>query len=155
MLFLSFSRCCHFFCGIVRMLFPTLYNGISPNYIVTLFDVRFYVVNLVLPILLISMSNFIMVQQELLLAGAQQEQNSTATDMNNMRNRIIPQAQEVNESNLDLIKICTVSPNSECDNTMIIIHNDCIAYPAYVVTHIPSCDDSRLISYLLARGLLG
>jgi hypothetical protein len=137
------------------MLFPTLYKGISPNYIITLCDVRFYAVNLVLPTLLITMANIIVVQQEFLLAGAQQEQNnSAATDMNNMRNRIIPQAQEVNESNLELIKICTISPNSECDNTMIIIHNDCIAYPVYVVTHIPSCDDSRLISYLLARGLL-
>jgi len=74
--------------------------------------------------------------------------------MNNTRDRIIPQAQEVNDSNLELIKICTSSPSSECDNTMIIIHNDCVAYPSYVVEHIPSCDDSRLISYLLARGLL-
>jgi hypothetical protein len=71
-----------------------------------------------------------------------------------MRNTIIPQAQDINESNLELIKICTASPNLECDNTMIIIHNDCIAYPEYVATHIPSCDDSRLISYLIARGLL-
>jgi hypothetical protein len=112
-------------------------------------------VNLVLPVLLISVSNNIVVQQEFLLAGAQQGQNnSTAADMNSMRNRIIPKAQEVNESNLKLIKICTVSPNSECDNTMIIIHNDCIAYPAYVLKHISSCGDSRLISYLLTRGLL-
>ena len=75
------------------------------------------------------MSNFIMDQQEFLLAGAQQEQNnSPATDMNNMRNRIIPQAQEVNESNLELIKICSVSPNSECDYIMMIIQYDCIAY---------------------------
>ena len=112
--------------------------------------------NLVLPTLLISIPNFIIIQQEFLLVGAQQQEqnNATATDMNNTRNRIIPQAQEVNESNLELIKLCTDSPSSECDNTMIIIHNDCIAYPAYVVTHIPSCDDSRLISYLLARGIL-
>jgi hypothetical protein len=119
-------------------------------------DVRFYVVNLVLPTLLISIPNLIIIQQEFLLVGAQQQEqnNATATDMNNTRNRIIPQAQEVNESNLELIKLCTDSPSSECDNAMIIIHNDCIAYPAYVVTHIPSCDDSRLISYLLARGIL-
>jgi hypothetical protein len=113
-------------------------------------------VNLVLPTLLISIPNLIIIQQEFLLVGAQQQEqnNATATDMNNTRNRIIPQAQEVNESNLELIKLCTDSPSSECDNAMIIIHNDCIAYPAYVVTHIPSCDDSRLISYLLARGIL-
>jgi hypothetical protein len=119
-------------------------------------DVRLYVVNLVLPTLLISIPNLIIIQQEFLLVGAQQQEqnNATATDMNNTRNRIIPQAQEVNESNLELIKLCTDSPSSECDNAMIIIHNDCIAYPAYVVTHIPSCDDSRLISYLLARGIL-
>jgi hypothetical protein len=74
--------------------------------------------------------------------------------MTNMTNSIIPQAREVNEANSELIKICVSAPNSECDNTMRIIHNDCIAYPAYVDTHIPSCDDSRLISYLIARGLL-
>jgi hypothetical protein len=114
-------------------------------------------VNLVLLALLISIiPDIIMVQQEFLLVGAQQKEqnNATATDMNNTRNRILPQAQEVNESNLKLIKICTASPNLECDNNMINIHNDCIAYPVYVVTHIPSCDDSRLLSYLLARGLL-
>jgi hypothetical protein len=117
------------------------------------YDSRFYVADLALPILLIS--SIIIFQHELLLAKAQQEQsNATAADMANLRNTIIPQAREVNESNLELIKICTASPNLECDNTMIIIHNDCIAYPAYVATHIPSCDDSRLISYLIARGLL-
>src|SRR5215207_3395244 len=117
------------------------------------YDSRFYVADLALPILLIS--SIIIFQHELLLAKAQQEQsNATAADMANLRNTIIPQAREVNESNLELIKICTASPNPECDNTMIIIHNDCVAYPAYVATHIPSCDDSRLISYLIARGLL-
>ena len=40
------------------------------------------------------------------------------------------------------------------DNNMINIHNDCIAYPEYVPTQISSCDDSRLISYMIARGLL-
>ena len=116
-----------------------------------------YAVYLVLPILLIF--SIIIIQCELLviLAEAQQQKNTTttATDLAKMRNNtIIPQAQDVNESNLELIKICTASPNLECDNTMIIIHNDCVAYPGYVATHIPSCDDSRLISYLIARGLL-
>ena len=117
-----------------------------------------YAVYLVLPVLF----SIIIIQYELpvlLLVEAQQEQSNTttttATDLAKMRNNtIIPQAQDVNESNLELIKICTASPNLECDNTMILIHNDCIAYPEYVATHIPSCDDSRLISYLIARGLL-
>ena len=92
----------------------------------------------------------------LLMAQGQQEQNNTsATDMENLRNTIIPQAEEVNEANSQLIKICTDSPNARCDNTMIIIYNDCVAYPAFVATHIPSCGDSRLFSYLVARELLG
>jgi hypothetical protein len=92
----------------------------------------------------------------LLMAQGQQEQNNTsATDMENLRNTIIPQAEEVNEANSQLIKICTDSPNARCDDTMIIIYNDCIAYPAFVATHIPSCGDSRLFSYLVARELLG
>ena len=115
-----------------------------------------YAVYLVLPILLIF--SIIIIQCELLviLAEAQQQKNTTttATDLAKMRNTIIPQAQDINELNLELIKICTASPNLECDNTMIISHNDCVAYPGYVATHIPSCDDSRLISYLIARGLL-
>ena len=122
-------------------------------------SLRFYAVYLVLLILFIS--SIIIIQYELpvlLLAEAQQEQSNTtttATDLAKMRNNtIIPQAQDVNESNLELIKICTASPNLECDNNMINIHNDCIAYPEYIAIHIPSCDDSRLISYLIARGLL-
>jgi hypothetical protein len=116
-----------------------------------------YAVYLFLPILLIF--SIIIIQCELLviLAEAQQQKSNTtttATDLANMRNTIIPQARDINELNLELIKICTASPNVECDNTMIIIHNDCVAYPGYVATHIPSCDDSRLISYLIARGLL-
>ena len=116
-----------------------------------------YAVYLVLPILLIF--SIIIIQCELLiiLAEAQQQKSNTtttATDLAKMRNTIIPQARDINELNLELIKICTASPNLECDNTMIIIHNDCVAYPGYVATHIPSCDDSRLISYLIARGLL-
>jgi sensor c-di-GMP phosphodiesterase-like protein len=114
-----------------------------------------YLVSLVLFI-----SYIIIIQAELLVfwVEAQQEQSNnttTATDLAKMRNNtIIPQAQDINESNLELIKICTASPNLECDNNMINIHNDCIAYPEYVATQIPSCDDSRLISYMIARGLL-
>jgi hypothetical protein len=109
------------------------------------------------------MSNAIVPQQELLLLLSfaqrqqqqqQQENNTTTTNTTNMGNAILPLANEVNEANLELIKICVSSPNPRCDNTMIIIHNDCVAYPEYVVTHIPSCNDSRLISYLVARGLL-
>jgi hypothetical protein len=114
---------------------------------------------LVSPILIFS--SIIIIQAELLvfLVEAQQEQGNknttTATDLTKMRNNaIIPQAQDINELNLELIKICTASPNLECDNNMINIYNDCIAYPEYVATHISSCDDSRLISYLIARGLL-
>jgi hypothetical protein len=83
-----------------------------------------------------------------------QEQNNATKDMKDMRNAIVPQAEQVDEANSELIKICTTSPNPGCDNTMIIIHNDCISYPEYVGIHIPSCNDSRLLSYLIARGLL-
>jgi hypothetical protein len=88
------------------------------------------------------------------MAQGQQEQNNTTTDMTNLRNSIIPEAEEVNEANSELIKICTDSPNARCDNTMKIIYNDCIAYPAFVATHIPSCGDSKLFSYLAVRGLV-
>jgi hypothetical protein len=94
------------------------------------------------------------VPQEKLMAQGQQEQNNTTTDMMNLRNSIIPEAEEVNEANSELIKICTDSPNAGCDNTMKIIYNDCVAYPAYVATHIPSCGDSKLFSYLAVRELL-
>jgi hypothetical protein len=88
------------------------------------------------------------------MAQVQQEQNNTTTDMTNLRNSIIPEAEEVNEANSELIKICTDSPNARCDNTMKIIYNDCVAYPAFVATHIPSCGDSKLFSYLAVRGLV-
>ena len=111
---------------------------------------------ILLPIFLI---NNVTVPQEklsLLMAQGQQGQgNASATDLENLTNTIKPQAEEVNEANSQLIKICTDSPNSECDNTMITIYNDCVAYPAYVATHIPSCGDSRLFSYLVVRELLG
>jgi hypothetical protein len=119
-------------------------------------DITLYrVILILLPIFLIN--NTIIPQEKLslLMAQGQQEQNNaTATDMANLRNSIIPQAEEVNEANSELIKICTDSPNARCDNTMIIIYNDCVAYPAFVATHIPSCGDSRLFSYLVARELL-
>jgi hypothetical protein len=93
-------------------------------------------------------------QEKLMAQGQRGQDNASATEMMNLRNTIIPQAEEVNEANLELIKICTDSPNARCDNTMIIIYNDCVAYPAFVATHIPSCGDSRLFSYLVARELL-
>jgi hypothetical protein len=119
-------------------------------------DITLYrVILILLPIFLIN--NAIVPQEKLSLLMAQGQQgqdNASATDMTNLRNSIIPQAKEVNEANLELIKICTDSPNARCDNTMIIIYNDCIAYPAFVATHIPSCGDSRLFSYLVVRELL-
>jgi hypothetical protein len=120
---------------------------------------RLCTVYLVSLIFLISSIIIIQAEQLVFLVEAQQEQSNndttTATDLAKMRNNaIIPQARDINESNLELIKICTASPNLECDNNMINIHNDCIAYPQYVATHISSCDDSRLISYIIARGLL-
>jgi hypothetical protein len=113
------------------------------------------VIFVLLPIFLINDAIIPQEELSLLMAQGQQGQNNTsATDMENLRNTIIPQAEEVNEANSELIKICTDSPNARCDDTMIIIYNDCIAYPAYVATHIPSCEDSRLFSYLVARELL-
>jgi hypothetical protein len=119
-------------------------------------DLVFYGVVLTLPILLITIAIVSQEKPSFHLSEAQQKHNNTitTTEMTNMTNSLIPQAREVNEANSELIKLCVSAPNSECDNTMKIIHNDCIAYPGYVDTHIPSCDDSRLISYLLARGLL-
>jgi hypothetical protein len=104
---------------------------------------------ILLPIFLIT--NAIVPQEKLSLLMAQGQQgqdNASATDMENLRNKIIPQAEEVNEANSELIKICTDSPNAGCDDTMIIIYNDCIAYPAFVATHIPSCGDSRYLATL-------
>jgi hypothetical protein len=131
-----------------------LYKWIGTSYNITLRDVGFYAVYIVLFAVLFSNITVVQQQQFMLAIAQQNQSNSTAADVESTRDRIIPQAQEVNESNLELIKICTASPNPECDNTMIIIHNDCIAYPAFVVSHVPSCDDSRLVSYLLARELL-
>jgi ATP-dependent helicase YprA (DUF1998 family) len=108
-------------------------------------------------LLIFLISNAIVPQEKLSLVMAQRQQgenNASATNMTNLRNTIIPQAEEVNEANSELIKICTNSPNAGCDSTMIIIYNDCVAYPAFVATHIPSCGDSRLFSYLVVRELL-
>jgi hypothetical protein len=111
---------------------------------------------ILLPIFLIYNAIVPLEKVSLVMALRQQVQdNASATDLESLRNTIIPQAEEVNEANSQLIKICTDSPNSECDNTMITIYNDCAAYPAYVATHIPSCGDSRLFSYLVVRELLG
>jgi hypothetical protein len=106
---------------------------------------------ILLPIFIISNAIF---PQEKIVQGQQGQNNASATNMTNLRNTIIPQAEEVNEANSELIKICTNSPNAGCDNTMIVIYNDCIAYPAFVAKHIPSCGDSRLFSYLVVRELL-
>ena len=98
---------------------------------------------ILLPIFLIN--NAIVPQEKVSIVmaqGLQGQDNASATDLESLRNTIIPQAEEVNEANSELIKICTDSPNSECDNTMITIYKDCVAYPAYVATHIPSCGDS-------------
>jgi hypothetical protein len=121
-----------------------------------------YSKNITLHVIFIALSiilaiNAIVLQEELsflMAQGQQGQENTSATDMENLRNTIIPEAEAVNEANSELIKICTDSPNSECDNTMKIIYNDCVAYPAYVATHIPSCGDSRLFSYLVVRELL-
>ena len=115
----------------------------------------YLVILILLPIFLINSAIVPQEKLSLLMAQGQQGQdNASATDMENLRNTIIPQAEEVNEANSELIKICTDSPNPECDNTMIIIYNDCVAYPAFVATHIPSCGDSRLFSYLVVRELV-
>jgi hypothetical protein len=117
---------------------------------------RYGIILILLPIFLVNSAIVPQEKLSLLMAQGQQGQdNASATDMENLRNTIIPQAEEVNEANSQLIKICTDSPNARCDDTMKIIYNDCVAYPAFVATHIPSCGDSRLFSYLVARELLG
>jgi hypothetical protein len=110
------------------------------------------IILVVLPIFL--SNNGIAPQEKLMAQGQHGQDNASATEMMNLRKTVIPQAEEVNEANSELIKICTDSPNASCDNTMKIIYNDCVAYPAYVATYIPSCGDSKLYSYLVVRGLL-
>lgn len=121
-------------------LVPILYKRImssSSNHLHDLKDVTFHGIILALPILLIT--NAIVPQHELSLfraQGQQEQNNTTTTDMANLRNTIIPEAEEVNEANSELMKMCVSAPNPECDNTMVIIHNDCIAYPEFVATHV-------------------
>ncbi|MFY9566471.1 MAG: hypothetical protein WBM37_13875 [Nitrososphaeraceae archaeon] len=134
-------------------LVPTFIRRACTLHLITLYPLQVYGIILALPILL--NVNTMVPQHELLMARAIQIQsNVTSTDITNMTDSLVSHAKEVNESNLELFKICTASPNLECDNAMIIIHNDCVTYPQYVATHIPSCDDSRLISYLIARELI-
>ncbi|CAN5182329.1 hypothetical protein BH18THE2_BH18THE2_14860 [soil metagenome] len=127
-------------------------------YLTKLVDIKGVTLQEIVPILLLLLITIVIVsqtQEESSVPLAEgQAQNNATTDMTNMRNAIVPQAEQVDEANSELIKICAASPNPGCDNAMIIIHNDCIAYPEYVGIHIPSCNDSRLLSYLIARGLL-
>ena len=125
-------------------------------------DTSVFRVTLLILVSIFLINSFILPQEilsSLPLAKGQQpveeQSNSSATDMLNLRNSIIPEAKQVNEANTELIKICSESPNIECDNSMISIYNDCLAYPPFVATHIPSCGDSRLFSYLVVRELLG
>ena len=127
-------------------------------YLTKLVEIKGVNLEEIVPILLFLLITLVIVSQtqaesSVSLAEGQAQNNATK-DMTDMRNAIVPQAEQVDEANSELIKICTTSPNPGCDNTMIIIHNDCIAYPEYVGIHIPSCNDSRLLSYLIARGLL-
>jgi hypothetical protein len=127
-------------------------------YLTKLVEIKGVNLQEIVPILLLLLITLVIVSQtqaesSVSLAEGQAQNNATK-DVKEMRNTIVPQAEQVDEANSELIKICTTSPNPGCDNTMIIIHNDCIAYPEYVGIHIPSCNDSRLLSYLIARGLL-
>jgi hypothetical protein len=127
-------------------------------YLTKLVEIKGVNLQEIVPILLFLLITLVIVSQtqaesSVSLAEGQAQNNATK-DVKEMRNTIVPQAEQVDEANSELIKICTTSPNPGCDSTMIIIHNDCIAYPEYVRIHIPSCDDSRLLSYLIARGLL-
>jgi hypothetical protein len=127
-------------------------------YLTKLVEIKGVNLQEIVPILLFLLITLVIVSQtqaesSVSLAEGQAQNNATK-DVKEMKNTIVPQAEQVDEANSELIKICTTSPNPGCDNTMIIIHNDCIAYPEYVGIHIPSCNDSRLLSYLIARGLL-
>jgi hypothetical protein len=127
-------------------------------YLTKLVEIKGVNLQEIVPILLFLLITLVIVSQtqaesSVSLAEGQAQNNATK-DVKEMRNTIVPQAEQVDEANSELIKICTTSPNPGCDNTMIIIHNDCITYPEYVGIHIPSCNDSRLLSYLIARGLL-
>ena len=126
-------------------------------YLAKLVDIKGLTLQEIVPILLLLLFTIVIASQtqaESSISLVEGQGQNNATKEKDMRNAIVPQAEQVDEANSELIKICTISPNPGCDNTMIIIHNDCIAYPEYVGIHIPSCNDSRLLSYLIARGLL-
>ena len=126
-------------------------------YLTKLVDIKGLTLQEIVPILLLLLFTIVIASQtqaESSISLVEGHGQNNETKDKDMRNAIVPQAEQVDEANSELIKICTTSPNPGCDNTMIIIHNDCIAYPEYVGIHIPSCNDSRLLSYLIARGLL-
>jgi hypothetical protein len=126
-------------------------------YLAKLVDIKGLTLQEIVPILLLLLFTIVIASQtqaESSISLVEGQGQNNATKDKDTRNAIVPQAEQVDEANSELIKICTTSPNPGCDNTMIIIHNDCIAYPEYVGIHIPSCNDSRLLSYLIARGLL-
>ena len=126
-------------------------------YLAKLVDIKGLTLQEIVPILLLLLFTIVIASQtqaESSISLVEGQGQNNATKEKDMRNAIVPQAEQVDKANSELIKICTASPNPGCDNTMIIIHNDCIAYPEYVGIHIPSCNDSRLLSYLIARGLL-
>jgi hypothetical protein len=126
-------------------------------YLTKLVDIKGLTLQEIVPILLLLLFTIVITSQtqaESSISLVEGHGQNNETKDKDMRNAIVPQAEQVDEANSELIKICTTSPNPGCDNTMIIIHNDCIAYPEYVGIHIPSCNDSRLLSYLIARGLL-
>jgi hypothetical protein len=67
-------------------------------------EIAFFVLILILPIFLIANAITSQEKLSLLMAQAQLGQdNASATDMENLRNTIIPQAEEVNEANSQLI----------------------------------------------------
>ena len=126
-------------------------------YLAKLVDIKGLTLQEIVPILLLLLFTIVIASQtqaESSISLVEGQGQNNATKEKDMRNAIVPQAEQVDEANSELIKICTASPNPGCDDTMIIIHNDCISYPEYVGIHIPSCNDSRLLSYLIARGLL-
>ena len=43
-----------------------------------------------------------------MVQGQQGQDNASATEMMNLRKTVIPQAEEVNEANSELIKICMI-----------------------------------------------
>jgi hypothetical protein len=65
----------------------------------------FLLILILLPIFLITNTTVSQEKLSLLIAQGQEgENNASATDMENLRKRIIPEAEEVNEANSELIK---------------------------------------------------